>query len=48
MPGHFITLLSDFGLVDPYVGILKGVILGINPSATLIDLTHHVLPQDIL
>ena len=48
MPGHLITLLTDFGLADPYVGVMKGVILGINPSATLVDLTHDVLPQDVL
>lgn len=48
MRGHLITLLTDFGLVDPYVGMMKGVILGIAPSATIIDLTHEVMPQDIL
>ena len=48
MPGPFITLLTDFGLADPYVGVMKGVILGINPSATLVDLTHDVPPQDVL
>ncbi|MGC1402992.1 MAG: SAM-dependent chlorinase/fluorinase, partial [Thermodesulfobacteriota bacterium] len=33
-----ITLSTDFGLTDPYVGIMKGVILGINPDARLVDL----------
>ncbi len=42
-----ITLLTDFGLVDPYVGIMKGVILSINPSATIIDLTHQIPPGAI-
>lgn len=42
-----ITLLSDFGLQDPYVGIMKGVMLGIAPKATLVDLTHGVPPQDV-
>ena len=42
-----ITLLTDFGLKDGYVGIMKGVILGINPTATLIDLSHQIPPQDI-
>jgi hypothetical protein len=42
-----ITLLSDFGTKDEYVGCLKGVILGINPQATLVDLSHEVPPQDI-
>lgn len=37
-----ITLLSDFGLVDPYVGEMKGVILTLNPKAVIIDLTHEI------
>lgn len=43
-----ITLLTDFGLKDPYVGIMKGVILGLNPKASLVDLTHQVGPGDIV
>jgi len=35
-----ITLSTDFGLDDPYVGVMKGVILGINPRVRLVDLTH--------
>ncbi len=46
MPG-LITLLTDFGLSDAYAGIMRGVILGINPGATIVDLTHEVPPQDI-
>ncbi|WP_107667084.1 SAM-dependent chlorinase/fluorinase [Cyanothece sp. BG0011] len=42
-----IALLSDFGLEDGYVGIMKGVIAAINPSIPLIDLTHHIPPQQI-
>ncbi len=42
-----ITLLTDFGLLDPYVGIMKGVILSINPKARIIDITHGVEPQDV-
>jgi len=42
-----IVLMTDFGLHDPYVGIMKGVIAGIAPLAPVIDLTHHVSPQDI-
>lgn len=42
-----ITLLTDFGYQDSYVGVMKGVILGICPTATLIDLTHHIAPQNI-
>ncbi len=43
-----ITLLTDFGDADAYVGAMKGVVLGINPNARLVDLTHQVRPQDIL
>ncbi len=43
-----ITLLTDFGLQDVYVGVMKGVVLQINPTASLIDLTHQIPPQDIL
>src|SRR5574341_2193266 len=35
-----VTLLTDFGLSDPFVGIMKGVILGINPDVALVDLCH--------
>lgn len=42
-----IALLTDFGLRDPYVGIMKGVILGINPDATTIDLCHEIEAGDI-
>ncbi|MCX5805381.1 MAG: SAM-dependent chlorinase/fluorinase [Proteobacteria bacterium] len=44
---QIITLLTDFGLKDPYVGIMKGVIFSINPDLTIIDITHNVSPQDI-
>ncbi len=37
-----ITLTSDFGLKDPYVAEMKGVILTINPNANIIDITHGV------
>jgi S-adenosylmethionine hydrolase len=42
-----ITLLSDFGVQDEYAACLKGVILGLNPQAVLVDLSHAVPPQDI-
>ncbi len=45
---HLITLLTDFGLSDPFVGIMKGVILGIHPECRLVDLTHDVPPQQIV
>ena len=41
------VLTTDFGLQDPYVGVMKGVVLGINPSARIIDLTHQIRPQNI-
>ena len=37
-----ITLTTDFGLKDPYVGIMKGVILSINPEARVIDICHQL------
>ena len=42
-----IVLTTDFGLDDPYVGVMKGVILGINPRAQIIDLTHRIRPQNL-
>lgn len=45
---RIITLLTDFGSADPFVGIMKGVILGINPRVHVIDLCHGVAPQHIL
>lgn len=41
-PSGIITLLTDFGLSDPYVGMMKGVILTINPKARVVDITHQV------
>jgi len=43
-----ITLLTDFGTEDSYVGAMKGVILSINPDATIIDISHQIPPQDII
>ncbi len=42
-----ITLLTDFGNSDYFVGAMKGVILSINPHATIVDITHEIPPQDI-
>lgn len=39
--------MTDFGDVDPFVGIMKGVIKSLAPDADIIDLTHRVSPQDI-
>ena len=43
-----IALLSDFGTRDHYVGSMKGVILGICPDTTLVDISHDVAPHDVL
>jgi S-adenosyl-L-methionine hydrolase (adenosine-forming) len=43
-----ITLTTDFGTRDPFVGVMKGVILGICSDARLVDLTHDVASQDVL
>ncbi|MBM4461956.1 MAG: SAM-dependent chlorinase/fluorinase [Chloroflexi bacterium] len=42
-----ITLTTDFGLRDAYVAAVKGVILGINPKATVVDISHFIEPQNI-
>lgn len=42
-----ITLTTDFGLADPYVASMKGIIYSINPGATIIDVSHEVRPQAI-
>ncbi len=47
-PRPVITLTTDFGLQDPYVGLMKGVILRINPDAVIVDVTHGVTPQNVL
>lgn len=43
-----ITLLTDFGTQDGYVGAMKGVILCEAPDAAIVDLTHDIPPQDVL
>jgi S-adenosylmethionine hydrolase len=47
MPPPVITLTTDFGHGDPFVGVMKGVILNINPDAVIVDLTHEVAPHDV-
>lgn len=44
---RIITLTTDFGYRDPFVGIMKGVVSAINPAAVTVDLTHGVAPQDV-
>jgi S-adenosylmethionine hydrolase len=47
MSSPLITLTTDFGCTAPYVAVMKGVILAINPAARIIDLTHAIRPQDV-
>jgi hypothetical protein len=47
MPTSIITLTTDFGVGGWFAGAMKGVVLGISPGATLIDISHSVPPQDI-
>ncbi len=42
-----ITLTTDFGLKDTFTGLMKGVILSINPNANVIDLTHNIQRHNI-
>lgn len=48
MPNHIVTLTTDFGASDHYVGAIKGVILKLNPEATIIDISNSVNSFDIL
>ena len=49
MPRQMIaTLLTDFGLRDPYVATMKGVMITICPDAHIVDISHAVAPHDIL
>lgn len=44
---RIITLTTDFSTADGFVGAMKGVILGINPQATIVDITHDIAPQNV-
>ena len=46
-PSGIITLTTDFGTSDLYVGVMKGVILNINPQAQIVDITHAIPPQNV-
>ena len=48
MANHIVTLTTDFGASDHYVGAIKGVILKLNPEATIIDISNSVNSYDIL
>jgi hypothetical protein len=43
-----VTLTTDFGIRDSYVGVMKGVILSICPTAHLVDITHAITPQNVV
>jgi S-adenosylmethionine hydrolase len=45
---RLVALTTDFGLTDPFVGIMKGVIASRAPEARVVDVTHGVPPQDVL
>ena len=47
MDAPLLVFTTDFGTADPYAGIMRGVVLGINPRARLMDLTHQISPQNI-
>jgi len=46
-PQAIITLTSDFGLADPYVAAMKGVILSLNPNAVIVDVSHAIRAQRV-
>jgi len=48
MENSCISLITDFGLKDEYVGVMKGVIALKNPCVKVIDITHYIDPQNIL
>lgn len=43
-----VTFTTDFGLEDPFVGIMHGVVLNINPDASLVDVSHAVRSYDLI
>jgi S-adenosylmethionine hydrolase len=48
LSSRFVTLTTDFGLADHYVGAMKGVIYSINPTATIVDISNSVQSFDLL
>jgi S-adenosyl-L-methionine hydrolase (adenosine-forming) len=47
MSSRIVALLTDFGSRDPFVAVMKGVMLGINPDLQFIDISHEIAPQRI-
>ena len=48
MPRPVVALLTDFGTRDHYAGTMKGVVLGLCPDVTLVDISHDIDPHDVL
>ena len=48
MSFRYITFLTDFGVQDDFVGVCRGVMRGIAPEATVIDITHGIPPQAVM
>lgn len=46
-PSGTLTLMTDFGLKDHFIGVMKGVIAGIAPHANVIDISHQISPQNV-
>ncbi|MFW6074140.1 MAG: SAM hydrolase/SAM-dependent halogenase family protein [Chloroflexota bacterium] len=46
-PNGIVTVLTDFGTTDGYVAAMKGALLTVNQSATIVDVTHHIPTQDV-
>jgi S-adenosyl-L-methionine hydrolase (adenosine-forming) len=47
MADPMVTLTTDFGTSSPYVAAMKGVLLGIDPTIRIVDLSHDIPPQDV-
>ena len=47
-PSGIVTLLTDFGLDDAYVGAMKGAILAVHPKTTIVDVSHGIRPFAVL
>ena len=48
MAKPLVAFLTDFGTRDHYASVMKGVVLSINPDATLVDLSHDLPPHDVV
>lgn len=46
-PNGIVALLTDFGAADPFVGVMKGVVLSAAPGASVVDIAHGVPPQNL-